>query len=143
MTHPQDLTISLDSNLEGFAGMIQGFLDVPPAFAEGTDNTIGSAFLADIQAAADAGEDTTFWFYTSTALLDSLGDPMAAGGGTMPLGGPAASGTPITGSMKLGVALVPTPTAILAGLILLPILLVGRICRRRFRPDVIGCEREV
>jgi len=123
----------MDSNLDGFAGMIQCFLDVPPAFAEGTDNTIGSTFLTDIQAAADAGDDTTFWFYTTTALLDSLGDPVPAGGTGAPPGVSAVVYSPITGSMKLAVA-VPTPTAIMAGLILLPITLVARIYRTRFRP---------
>ena len=102
-----------DSTLNGFTDMIQGYLDVPPAFAGGTSNTIGSSFLDDIQVAADAGLRTTFWMHTTAPLLGEFGEPVAAD-------------TAFIVAMKLGIAFVPTPTALWAGLVgLLAVVIVG------------------
>ncbi|MHC4396914.1 MAG: hypothetical protein ACYS1A_14800 [Planctomycetota bacterium] len=63
----------MESTRPGYAGMIQGYLDVPPAWAGGTNNIIGSPFLESIQAACDSNEPTTFWFFANEPLFDERG----------------------------------------------------------------------
>lgn len=62
-------------NVEGYAGMIQGYLDVPPVWAGGVRNTIGSPFLSGMQVASETGWQTTAWIYTRSPLFDANGDP--------------------------------------------------------------------
>ena len=66
----------MPSTLPGYAGMIQGYLDIPPSFAGGIDNAIGSDFLAGMRAASDSGQQTTFWFYSVRPLFDARGTPL-------------------------------------------------------------------
>jgi hypothetical protein len=63
----------MESTRPGYAGMIQGYLDVPPVWAGGTNNAMGSAFLEDIQSACDSNEQTTFWFFADEPLFDEKG----------------------------------------------------------------------
>ena len=51
--------------------MIQAYLDVPPAFAHGVNNTIGSPFLEAMQAADGANETTMVWIYPSAPMFDA------------------------------------------------------------------------
>ncbi|HUT28294.1 MAG TPA: hypothetical protein VMX13_00775 [Sedimentisphaerales bacterium] len=100
---PNDILLSgfifevayMESTVPGYAGMIQGYLDIPPEWAGGTNNTIGSSFLTAIQAAGDANQLTTFWFYANEELFDddaqSLISPLGVQG-TVVLG----VGTPST-----------------------------------------------
>ena len=81
----------MPSSLPGFAGMIQGHLDIPPPFAGGINNTIGSDYITAMQAASLAGEPTTFWFFVERPLFDAQG---------MFLIGNEA----VVGSLKFGVA---------------------------------------
>ena len=87
------------SSLPGFAGTIQGFLDIPPEFAGGIRNTIGSDFLDGMQALGAAGAPTDFWFFTTDALFDAQGNVIVDSDGT-------------TGTLRLG-APVPEPSSLL------------------------------
>ncbi len=95
-------TAYMESTLPGFAGMIQGYLDVPPAWAGGINNTIGSEFLAGIQAASEAGDCNRLpmvWFYADQQLFDGQGE----------------SSTPPTGAsgkLILGVAVASEPNVV-------------------------------
>jgi len=51
--------------------MIQAYLDVPPAFAHGVNNTIGSPFLAAMQLAEGANELPMLWMYPSAPMFDA------------------------------------------------------------------------
>lgn len=63
------------SNLEGFGGMVQGYLDIPPSiYGGGINNTIGSPWLEQMQAAADRGEYMCFWFYSFDEMFDEDGN---------------------------------------------------------------------
>lgn len=84
----------LPSTLPGFSGMIQGFLDIPPDFAEGISNTIGSDFLAGMSAASSRGEQTSFWFFADQPLFDPGGDSLIGQTG-------------VSGSMKIGIIAEP------------------------------------
>jgi hypothetical protein len=89
----------MESNLPGFAGMIQGYLDVPPAWAGGINNTIGSEFLAGIQAASEAGDCNRLpmvWFYADQQLFDGQGESSIPPTGA-------------SGKLILGVAVVALP----------------------------------
>jgi len=87
------------SSLPGFAGTIQGFLDIPPAFAGGIQNTIGSNFLDGMQALSAAGTPTNFWFFTTDALFDAQGNVIVDPDGT-------------TAALRLGQP-VPEPSSLL------------------------------
>ena len=90
----------MPSTLPGFAGMIQGYVDIPPDFVGGTNNIIGSSFLQDISATSAAGGQPTFWFYADQPLFDAQGNSLIPEIGA-------------TGSMKFGVpAAVPEPSAL-------------------------------
>lgn len=60
----------MPSTWAGAAGMIQGYLDIPPDWAGGINNTIDSEFLEGLRAARDANSLTTFWFYAHEELFD-------------------------------------------------------------------------
>ncbi len=65
----------MPSNLPGYQGMIQGYLDIPPSwYGGGIDNTIGSGWLDRMQQAADDGEYLCFWFYSNDQLFDDEGN---------------------------------------------------------------------
>ena len=66
----------MESDEPGTAGMLQGYLDIPPAAAGGVDNFIDSPFLDDMLAACTAGQQTTFWAYVDQPLFDPLGNPL-------------------------------------------------------------------
>lgn len=84
----------LPSSLPGFSGMMQGFLDIPPDFAEGIRNTIGSEFLAAMSAASARGEQTSFWFFADQPLFDQRGDSLIGQTG-------------VSGSAKIGIIAEP------------------------------------
>jgi hypothetical protein len=67
----------MPSSLPGFAGMIQGYLDIPPPFTgAGIANSIGSCFLDQEQALFDTETTaamSTFWFFTKDMLFDDAG----------------------------------------------------------------------
>jgi hypothetical protein len=60
----------MPSTLAGYPGMIQGYLDIPPQWARGIRNTIGSPFLNNLQAASNLGMQTTVWIFPSAPLFD-------------------------------------------------------------------------
>jgi hypothetical protein len=63
------------SSIAGFAGMIQGYLDIPPSiYGGGINNTIGSPWLNKMQASADQGEYMCFWFYSLNEMFDEKGN---------------------------------------------------------------------
>jgi hypothetical protein len=69
----------MESTLPAFAGMIQGYLDVPPAWAGGINNTIGSEFLAGTQAVSEAGDRNRLpmvWFFADQELFDEQGESL-------------------------------------------------------------------
>ncbi len=71
------------SSLPGFNGMIQGYLAIPPESAGGTNNTIGSPFLAAMQQDSTNNPATRFWYFTNQDLNALLaGDSNAAQFGT-------------------------------------------------------------
>ena len=72
---------SIPSTLPGYAGMIQAYLDIPPASVGGIKNTIGSPFLNGMQAASDAGQLTRVWFYAAAPLFDGSGACVIPPGG--------------------------------------------------------------
>jgi len=95
-------TAYMESTLPGFAGMIQGYLDVPPAWAGGINNTIGSEFLAGMQAASEAGDCNRLpmvWFYADQQLFDGQGESSIPPTGA-------------SGKLILGVAVVALPPVI-------------------------------
>jgi hypothetical protein len=105
----------MPSSVPGYAAMIEGYLDVPPAdTGAGIQNGLGSSFLAGYQQAlddADAVRRSTFWFFSDQPLFDAAGNIV---------------GTSSTGKLVFGVAL-PEPSARL-------LLLSGAavvMCRRR------------
>lgn len=63
----------LPSSVPGFPGMIQAYLVIPPPWVPGIMNTIGSPFLAELEAADLAGEMTTAWLYSPLPIFDPLG----------------------------------------------------------------------
>jgi hypothetical protein len=84
------------SSLPGFAGMIQGYLDIPPTFTgAGIDNVIGSGFLTQYQALLDDPDTvrrSTFWFFTDQALFDTAGNVLATSStGVITFGAPEPS----------------------------------------------------
>jgi len=92
----------MESTLPGFAGMIQGYLDVPPVWAGGINNAIGSEFLAGIQAVSEAGDCNRLpmvWFYTDQQLFDEQGDSSIPPTGA-------------SGKLILGVAVVSEPNVV-------------------------------
>jgi hypothetical protein len=77
------------SSLPGFNGMIQGYLAIPPESAGGTNNAIGSEFLADMQSDSVNNPATRFWYFTNQDLNGLLaGNPEASpfGSGRLVLG---------------------------------------------------------
>jgi len=96
------------STLPGFAGMIEGYLDIPPAFTGDVNNFIGSSLLD--------GLGTGFWFYLNDPLFDSNGNVLIA------------SGDSIDGSLKFG---TPTPEPSSAVLLILPLTLFVALHRRQ------------
>lgn len=72
------------SSVEGFAGMIQGYLDIPPEYTgAGINNFLGSQFLSDYQ--QQFSSDTTaglstLWLYTTEPLFDSSGQYRSTSG---------------------------------------------------------------
>ncbi|MDS4015360.1 MAG: hypothetical protein RKP46_13600 [Candidatus Accumulibacter sp.] len=105
------------SSLPDFPGMIQGFLDIPPDFAQGISNTIESDFLARLKSAAALGEQTTFWFFADQPLFDGQGNSLIPRAG-------------VSGSMKIGVI----PEA--ATLLLVFAACVAALLAGRFRATV-------
>lgn len=96
----------MPSSLPGFPGMIQGGLDIPPDFAGGIHNSIGSDFLAGMQSASAGGAQTGLWFFPKRGLFDSRGTSQF-------------NGESITGTLIIG---LPTPepstlTLFLVGLV--------------------------
>lgn len=85
--------VFMSSSLPGLAGMVQGFLAIPPDFAGGINNTINSDFLPDMQAASSVGEPTTFWFFADQPMFDGRGSSLIENVG-------------VTGALKFGVAAV-------------------------------------
>ena len=81
----------MPSTVPGYAGMIQGYLDIPPPWADGIVNPIASAFLAGMQHASDVGDLTMLWFYVDHPLFDEEGQSLIPGTG-------------VTGTLKMGVA---------------------------------------
>ena len=93
----------LPSTLPGFAGMLQGFLDIPPLFAGGISNTIASQLLDAFAAGSLAGDAPTVWFFADQPLFDP--------------GGHSQTGLPfeITGNLKGGFSdyrFVPEPASV-------------------------------
>jgi hypothetical protein len=88
----------MPSNAPGYLGMIQAYLEIPPTWAHGIENTIGSPFLAGMEVAAAAGEMTTAWLYSTAPMFDPLGNCLMPPGG-VPL------------AMTLGIA-VGQPSAV-------------------------------
>ena len=84
------------ASLPGFAGILQGYLDIPPDFADGIANSINSELLAGLGLLRDAGALTGFWLYTDAPLFDAVGNPL------LPVEG-------VRGMMRIGVAMVPEP----------------------------------
>jgi hypothetical protein len=87
----------MPSSYEGFDSMIQGFLDVPPVFADGI--TPGSSdFLNGMLAATDAGELTMFYmFFNGDLPLDQFGN---------------FNTSQISGIIKMSTAAVPVPASL-------------------------------
>ncbi|OGF09259.1 MAG: hypothetical protein A2W00_07345 [Candidatus Eisenbacteria bacterium RBG_16_71_46] len=110
----------MPSHAPGYTAMIQGYLDVPPAWAGGVRNTINSPFLSGMQAASDAGWPTTAWIYTQAPLFDANGEPVIP-----------PSGVPVTVVLGVGPAAVPAmpPWGVVGGLLLA--LGVAELLRRR------------
>lgn len=105
----------MPSTLPGFAGMIQGYLDIPPDFTGDVNNVINSRLLA--------GAPNGFWFYLNQPLFDSNGNVLIG------------SGDSIDGSLKIGTA-NPEPSSAL--LLIVPLALMGarlRIARVRSTPE--------
>ena len=93
----------LPSTLPGFAGMLQGFLDIPPLFAGGISNTIASQLLDAFAAGSLAGDAPAVWFFADQPLFDP--------------GGHSQTGLPfeITGNLKGGFSdyrFVPEPASV-------------------------------
>ncbi|MBI3706577.1 MAG: PEP-CTERM sorting domain-containing protein [Proteobacteria bacterium] len=67
----------MPSSLPGFAGMIQGYLDIPPPFTgAGITNSIGSCFLDQEQALFDTDSTaamSTFWLFTNDLMFGDDG----------------------------------------------------------------------
>ncbi len=59
------------------AGVIQGYLDVPPDDAGGINQHVRSQFLSGMGKARDAGDLTRLWIYTDAPLLDKSGHPVS------------------------------------------------------------------
>jgi hypothetical protein len=104
-----DQVAYMPSTLPGFAGMIEGDLDILPDYVGGINDTIGSPFLQGLDAARTAGTPTAVWFYADQALFDAQGDSLTAG-------------SDVGGSLKMGVpnpepsTLAPAGLAALTGL---------------------------
>jgi hypothetical protein len=103
----------IPSTLPGYAGMIQAYLDIPPASVGGIRNTIGSPFLNGMQAASDTGQATEVWFYAAAPLFDSNGASVIPPGGVQ-----------VTAVMGVAQSL-PVPAISRRGLAALAILLAG------------------
>jgi hypothetical protein len=110
----------MPSSLPGFAGMIEGSLGILPAFTGNTDNFLDSPLLSGLQAAADAGEPTEFWFYTSSPRFDADGNLLAGA-------------DPIDGSMKIGIG-TPEPESVI---MLLSIVVILALSRGRLKKSYI------
>ena len=73
----------MQPNQPGYAGMIQGYLDVPPTWAGGVRNTINSQFLTGMETASGQGWPTTVWIYTQQPLFGPTGDPIVPPSGVL------------------------------------------------------------
>jgi hypothetical protein len=116
-------TVSPDTLLDGFLlqtaylppnafvypEMIQATLDVPPAYAHGVNNTIGSAFLGALQLAADVGDTTMVWLFPAGPMFDPAGSPTVP-----PEGVPVAVTIGMASAPTTGVGLESTPGWIMA-----------------------------
>jgi hypothetical protein len=58
------------SSNPAYQSMIQGYLSIPLAPAECVNNVIASVWLEEMQAAAEANEYLSFWFYPAEELYD-------------------------------------------------------------------------
>lgn len=87
----------MPSSSTGFSRRIQAYLDIPPDWAGGINNTIGSDFLAGMQAASEAsnGYLPMFWFYADQDLFSEDGQSLIPDTG-------------VTGTLTLGLA-IPDP----------------------------------
>ena len=115
----------MPSTVPGYAGMIQGGLDIPPVFAGGINNTLNSTFLDAMVTASAVGEPTMFWFFADEALFDN------EGGSLIPLTG-------ITGAFEFAVG-VPEPSSII--LFTIAMLAAARVHWRCKYTQVAGHRR--
>ena len=111
----------LDSAVDGYKGVIQAMLDVPPDWAGGTSNFLGSPFIAGMAEGSAAGDPSAFWFFTEQRLFERGGANEVVG-----------QAMPVIGNMKAGFmafSLVPEPSSIS----LLMAALLGWGCAARGR----------
>jgi len=92
----------------GAAGTIRGSIDIPPSFASGISNLIGSLFLDGMQFASNQGSPTAFWCFAEKPLFSSDGTPTIE------------SGVPV--NVTIGVSATPSvPASSTWGLLILAI----------------------
>jgi hypothetical protein len=94
----------MPSNVPGYPGMIQACLVFLPPWAHGIQNTIGSPFLAGMEAADAMGELTMAWLYSTAPLFDPLGNCLIP-----PEGVPLALTLGVSSSRPGAVENPPTP----------------------------------
>lgn len=90
----------LASTLPGYAGMIQGHVDIVPPFAGGIDNTIQSGLLQALSDATVRNDPTTFWFYSDQPVFDTGGNVILSAAGA-------------SGDLRIGTAIPEPGTAML------------------------------
>jgi hypothetical protein len=75
------------TDIVGEEGTVQAHLAIPPLWAGGVRNTIGSQFLGAMGVASETNEETTLWLHAPSPLFDSTGACL------IPLGGVPATFT--------------------------------------------------
>jgi hypothetical protein len=114
------------SSLPGYAGMMVAGMDIPPDFARGINNTIGSDFLLGIEQIIQAQRPVVFWYYPKSAIFHS------SGAVTIPAGG-------VDGRLILGTPFpVPEPGSVLSLIIGIAGLLA---LRHRISAKDAGAEK--
>ncbi len=101
--------------LPGYPGMIQAYLEIPPAWALGIVNPIGSPFLAGMEAAALAGETTMAWLHSPVPMFDPLGSSLMPPEGVpltpmLGVASPASGAVDPPGTARPGLAASPRPS---------------------------------